>query len=401
MTALATLGLVVMGGLVTSHGVGMAVPDWPTSYGYNMFALPVSMWLTGGVFHEHTHRLWASAVGVLVVALTRWLGGRKACVPLMVVGLTEIVTGMILLRLGADWKGTGHFLSGIGGVVLLGGVVWVKHAPATKPLPALGWLAFGLVQLQGLLGGLRVVLDAQIVTDVRLGTAFGIVHGCLGQAFLVLLCVIALLTSRGWRERYKGRLTESVPANVALGRLFVLGTALIFLQLMIGATMRHQHAGLAIPDFPLAYGKIWPDLSAEAVARYNQQRVEITAANAITPFQVWLQMVHRLMALVVLFGVGFTAWQVRRVGGARPVRLIASAWLGLILVQVALGAWTIWSNKAADIATAHVLVGALSLVTGVVGCIISSRRFTGATVAQGAPSAEGPCTDCAPVTVNS
>ncbi len=401
MTALATLGLVVMGGLVTSHGVGMAVPDWPTSYGYNMFALPVSMWLTGGVFHEHTHRLWASAVGVLVVALTRWLGGRKACVPLMVVGLTEIVTGMILLRLGADWKGTGHFLSGIGGVVLLGGVVWVKHAPAAKPLPALGWLAFGLVQLQGLLGGLRVVLDAQIVTDVRLGTAFGIVHGCLGQAFLVLLCVIALLTSRGWRERYKGRLTESVPANVALGRLFVLGTALIFLQLMIGATMRHQHAGLAIPDFPLAYGKIWPDLSAEAVARYNQQRVEITAANAITPFQVWLQMVHRLMALVVLFGVGFTAWQVRRVGGARPVRLIASAWLGLILVQVALGAWTIWSNKAADIATAHVLVGALSLVTGVVGCIISSRRFTGATVAQGAPSAEGPCTDCAPVTVNS
>ncbi len=401
MTALATLGLVVLGGLVTSHGVGMAVPDWPTSYGYNMFALPVSMWLTGGVFHEHTHRLWASAVGVLVVALTRWLGGRKACVPLMVVGLTEIVTGMILLRLGADWKGTGHFLSGIGGVVLLGGVVWVKHAPAAKPLPALGWLAFGLVQLQGLLGGLRVVLDAQIVTDVRLGTAFGIVHGCLGQAFLVLLCVIALLTSRGWREQYKVRLTDSVPANVALGRLFVLVTALIFLQLMIGATMRHQHAGLAIPDFPLAYGKIWPDLSAEAVARYNQQRVEITAANAITPFQVWLQMVHRLMALVVLFGVGFTAWQVRRVGGARPVRLIASAWLGLILVQVALGAWTIWSNKAADIATAHVLVGALSLVTGVVGCIISSRRFTGATVAQGAPSAEGPCTDCAPVTVNS
>ena len=287
------------------------------------------------------------------------------------------------------------------GVVLLGGVVWVKHAPAAKPLPALGWLAFGLVQLQGLLGGLRVVLDAQIVTDVRLGTAFGIVHGCLGQAFLVLLCVIALLTSRGWREQYKVRLTDSVPANVALGRLFVLVTALIFLQLMIGATMRHQHAGLAIPDFPLAYGKIWPDLSAEAVARYNQQRVEITAANAITPFQVWLQMVHRLMALVVLFGVGFTAWQVRRVGGARPVRLIASAWLGLILVQVALGAWTIWSNKAADIATAHVLVGALSLVTGVVGCIISSRRFTGATVAQGAPSAEGPCTDCAPVTVNS
>ena len=78
LTALATLGLVGVGGLVTSHGVGMSVPDWPTSYGYNMFALPVSVWLTGGVFYEHTHRLWASLVGVLVVALTRWLGGRRA-----------------------------------------------------------------------------------------------------------------------------------------------------------------------------------------------------------------------------------------------------------------------------------------------------------------------------------
>ena len=66
-TVLATLGLVGMGGLVTSHGVGMAVPDWPTSYGYNMFALPISTWLTGGIFHEHTHRLWASEVGILTI----------------------------------------------------------------------------------------------------------------------------------------------------------------------------------------------------------------------------------------------------------------------------------------------------------------------------------------------
>ena len=76
LVALSALGLIAIGGLVTSHGVGMAVPDWPTSFGYNMFALPFSLWLTGGVFHEHTHRQWASIVGVLVVILTRWLGGR-------------------------------------------------------------------------------------------------------------------------------------------------------------------------------------------------------------------------------------------------------------------------------------------------------------------------------------
>jgi heme A synthase len=114
LTALATLGLVGIGGLVTSHGVGMAVPDWPTSYGYNMFALPLSTWLTGGVFHEHTHRLWASFVGVLVVALTRWLGGRRSRLPLVIIGLGEIIVGQVLLRLNPDLKGAGHFLGGIG-----------------------------------------------------------------------------------------------------------------------------------------------------------------------------------------------------------------------------------------------------------------------------------------------
>ena len=397
LTALATLGLVVMGGLVTSHGVGMAVPDWPTSYGYNMFALPVSTWLTGGVFHEHTHRLWASAVGVLVVALTRWLGGRKACLPLILTGLAEIVAGLALLKLGPDWKGTGHFLSGIGGVVLLGGMVWVKNAPAAKPLPMLGWIAFVLVQLQGLLGGLRVVLDSQIVADVRLGTAFGIVHGCLGQAFLVLLGVTALFTSKWWNERKAVR-RDPVGVEPLTARLFLLATVLIFLQLMIGATMRHQHAGLAIPDFPLAYGKIWPDTSAQAVAGYNQQRVEITAANAITPFQIWLQMIHRAMAIGIVAAVCLVLWAARRHNSSLALR-IAMTWLSLILVQVALGAWTIWSNKAADVATAHVLVGALSLVTGVFGCIICFR-FAGATEAQSVSKSTGACAPGTPVTVN-
>lgn len=383
LTALATLGLVGMGGLVTSHGVGMAVPDWPTSYGYNMFALPISTWLTGGIFHEHTHRLWASFVGVLVVALTRWLGGRAACLPLLIIGAVEILLGVSLLQLGADWKGAGHFLAGIGGVVLLGGVVWAKNAPAPGRLPGLGWAAFWLVQVQGLLGGLRVVLDAHVLADVRLGTAFGIFHGCLGQIFLVLTAVIAFLTSKWWQTRSTpvqlGGGEAQGQAGAALGtpvRHWFLGTALlIFLQLMIAATMRHQHAGLAISDFPLAHGQLWPDMSAEAVARYNMQRVEVTAAHPITAFQIGLQMVHRIVALFIVVAVGICF---AKTGVGTPLRRIAGVWLGLILVQVALGAWTIWSNKAADVATAHVVVGALSLVTGALACLISVRRFSGA-----------------------
>src|SRR5215468_7349229 len=92
LTALATLGLIGMGGLVTSNEVGMAVPDWPTSYGYNMFALPIHFW-QGGIFYEHSHRLWASCVGVLVVALTRWLGGHRSRLPLALIGLAEVAVG--------------------------------------------------------------------------------------------------------------------------------------------------------------------------------------------------------------------------------------------------------------------------------------------------------------------
>src|SRR5438045_789940 len=67
-TAEATFPLIFMGGLVTSHGAGMSVPDWPNSYGYNMFTFPPSRWV-GGIFYEHTHRLLGSLVGLFATLL--------------------------------------------------------------------------------------------------------------------------------------------------------------------------------------------------------------------------------------------------------------------------------------------------------------------------------------------
>ena len=191
LTALSTVVLIGIGGLVTSHGVGMAVPDWPTSYGYNMFAFPISQWV-GGIFYEHTHRLVASTVGLLVVGLTRWLGGSRARRTLAWIGAAEVAGGLALVAMGGTLKGTGHFLSGIGGVVLLAALIWARNEPAERPLPQWGWAAFWLVQLQGLLGGLRVVLFQD---------KLGIFHATLAQVFLLLLCTIALLTSRSWQTR--------------------------------------------------------------------------------------------------------------------------------------------------------------------------------------------------------
>src|SRR5258708_4613889 len=105
LTAFATLCLICIGGLVTSHEAGMAVPDWPTSYGYNMFFFPfLKWWRVGNIFYEHSHRLFASGVGLLTTILAIWL--------------------------------------------------WVKEK--RRWLCWLGVIAFFAVVLQGVLGGLRV-----------------------------------------------------------------------------------------------------------------------------------------------------------------------------------------------------------------------------------------------------
>jgi len=194
-------------------------------------------------------------------------------------------------------------------------------------------------------------------------------------------------------ERLKKNLPPNIPSP--LRRWALAATLLIFCQLILGATMRHQHAGLAIRDFPLAYGKWWPATDAVSVARYNAQRTEVTGANPITWFQIELQMAHRLTAVLVLLAVTAGAWTARRADAATA--RLAWAWLGLIVFQAALGAATVLTNKAADVATAHVVAGALSLAIGSLMCMITSLRRAGqsaeSVVSELAPFAAHPATE--------
>jgi cytochrome c oxidase assembly protein subunit 15 len=228
-------------------------------------------------------------------------------------------------------------------------------------------VAFGAVVLQGILGGLRVVLFKDQI---------GIFHATLAQLFFVLLCAMALFISPWWQRKFAIAPLDSTPPtpSARMGTLAWICTAAVLLilgQLILGATMRHQHAGLSIPDFPTAYGKLWPAMDPQSVVLYNQRRIEVMAANPITAFQIGLQMVHRLMALCILGAVAAAAWLAQaRLGFRHPAARLTQLWLGLILVQAALGAFTIWSNKAADVATAHVLVGALSLACGALVSIV-------------------------------
>ena len=172
--ACATFPLLFIGGLVTSKGAGLAVPDWPTTFGYNMFLYPWSK-MVGNIFYEHSHRLVASAVGLLTIALTVafWLRERR------------------------------HWLRWLGVAALL------------------------LVILQGVIGGLRVVL---------LENTLAIFHAACAQAFFALTISLAIFTSADWSVEPQ---EKPIADGGRLGRLCAVTTGLIYVQGIFGAVLRH------------------------------------------------------------------------------------------------------------------------------------------------------------------
>jgi heme a synthase len=276
-TAIATLGLIFAGGLVTSTESGLSVPDWPLSYGRLMPPM------VGGVRYEHGHRMVATTVGILTIILAVWLARREPR-------------------------------------------RWVRR---------LGWIAVAAVVAQGVLGGLTV--------RFLLPTPISVAHACLAQTFFCLTVVLAVVTSPRW-ERGVG----SEPVT----RFAIATASAVFLQLLIGAVMRHNKAGLAIPDFPLSLGRVIP---------------------ALDSFPVAIAFSHRAWAFVVTALVFATIAAAARSG--RPgLRRTALALGAIVLVQIALGASTVLSRRAVAITTAHVATGALLLGTAVALAIGSIAR---------------------------
>ena len=326
LTCVATLLLICSGGMVTSKNVGLAVPDWPTTFGYNMFLFPVSKWV-GGILFEHTHRLMGSLVGFLTIILAAWLWASE------------------------DRQRVRNL-----GVIALAGVI-----------------------LQGILGGLRVTMMKDEI---------GIFHACVAQAFLGLLVFIALVTTNFWRSISNA--IVDFKKFAPLKTLAIVTTIAIYVQLALGATMRHQHRDLAILDFPTANGAWIPDTSPTTLTKINTWR-DARGLSDVTAFQIWLHMAHRFLALIIAIAV--IAFCVRVWRGAprfAALRRLSILWVVLVACQITLGAWIIWSNKAADIATAHVALGAIMLSFGVsVSAIcwrISQRDFGRAR--PGAPHGE-------------
>jgi cytochrome c oxidase assembly protein subunit 15 len=315
-----TVLLILAGSLVTSHDAGLSVPDWPTSYGWNMFTFPPSMWVAN-ILYEHGHRLIASTVGFLTIILAVWL--------------------------------------------------WL-----TEPRRWLRWLgvaALGAVIAQGLLGGLTVIFF--------LPAAISTAHAGLAEIFFCMTVAIALFTSPGWitgygtakavpyekAEPYDPASHDVAPGvdDVTLRRLATTATALIFSQILIGATMRHTGAGLAIPDFPWMFGHVVPDHWSAKIAIHFAHRVGalvVTVAVLAASAYVWSR--HR-----------------ERTELTRPATLI----LVLVATQVTLGAFTVLTGRNVWINSLHVVCGALVLTTSLVLTLRSWRvQFAAESMPAGA-----------------
>jgi heme a synthase len=286
--AACTVLLILAGSLVTSHDAGLSVPDWPTSYGWNMFTFPPSMWVAN-IFYEHGHRLIASSVGFLTIILAVWL--------------------------------------------------WL--AEPRRWLRWLGVAALVAVIAQGILGGLTVLyfLPAPVSTA----------HAGLAEIFFCMTVAIALFTSPRWRAGD----ADATVDDETLRRLATTTTVLIYAQILVGATMRHTGAGLAIPDFPLMFGGLLPDHWNSAIA---------------------VHFAHRVGALVVACAIAGLFLYLRARHRARPELMRpAAGMLALVAVQVTLGALTVLSRRNPWINSLHVVGGALVLSTSLVLTLRSWR----------------------------
>jgi cytochrome c oxidase assembly protein subunit 15 len=315
LTTIATFPLIFMGGLVTSNGAGLAVPDWPNSYGYNMFLFPPRYWV-GGIFYEHTHRLLGTVVGFLSILL---------CI--------------------AAWR--------------------------TEPRRWARWLAISVLPasiIQGTLGGLRVLYKNLVLA---------MIHACAAQAFLCLAATVVVVSSHWWKKTPN----LSGGSNRSLFRTAAITVAIIYLQLIVGATMRHEQAGLAIPDFPLTFGHILPpapsavDDAFRTSAMHNWPDPALSLLAHVTAWQIYLQFAHRVGGVFVTIAVCWLATMIFRSPARKHLSVLAGLLLLLLVTQITLGILSVLLRKPADIASLHVAVGALTLVTTYIIAVRCARLF--------------------------
>jgi len=290
--------LIIAGALVTSNKAGLAVPDWPTSFG-SFYRIPP---MVGGVKYEHGHRMFAEFVGLLTIIFA----------------------------------------------------VWTQQIETRRWMKWMGWIALGMVIIQGVLGGLTVLH--------RLPWYISTMHAIVAQSFFALTALFVLWTSSGW--------TQSLPAQLpvfgSVRKLSIATLVCIYAQLFFGAGFRHAQR---LPD-------------ANGEMRYSG-------------LHFWP---HLVGAVVTFCMVLFTGWRVTKLyKDVKPLRLAGASMKHLAYLQVVLGIIAYYTRLAGRTApqpgaamvtstVLHVAVGAL-LIAAVWIVVVQTHHQLIAPTGQKATSA--------------
>jgi len=297
-TVFATLFLIFAGSLVTSTSSGLAVPDWPLSYG-SLFPPMV-----GGVFYEHGHRMIAATVGFMMLVLAIWLAVKESR-------------------------------------------KWVK---------VLGFLGLGTVICQGLLGGITVLFF--------LPTAISISHAVLAQTFFIITILLAYALSFEWKKRFDNPIEYTDQSWLTRRVLFKYAAAfcvIIYVQLILGALMRHTDSGLAIPDFPKIGGRWIPFFGSDLLDKINSLRFDLLL-DPVQMNQIVIHFCHRMFAFAVVAGTLLLTLKAFRTAHVPRSVLRLAVFIDLIIfLQIIFGVWTVLSVKSPYVASVHVLLGAFLL----------------------------------------
>jgi heme a synthase len=270
----AAAGLLAWGAFVTSIDAGLAVPDWPSSFdSFDPFNPWPNWWEVTPILAEHGHRLMGALVGILALCLAIW-----------------------------TWRSDSRS--------------WMRR---------LAFAALGLVILQGVLGGLRVVW-------VSLDLA--VVHASIAPIYFSLLAALALFVSDTWNQPGDAPRTSAWP-------LGWLATGAVYVQIVLGALLRHPGTG-------------------------------------IDPLLVGLHMGWAFVALIAV------ALHARLLGTSDHLRYLGRALLAIVIIQVTLGFLAYFvlldeqgmlrpSNLQVLINSLHLVTGAALLATNAVGALATRR----------------------------
>lgn len=302
--------LIWVGGLVTTYDAGMAVPDWPNTYNYNMFAYPVRDWFLGpwDLFVEHGHRLLGSLSGLVAIGLV-------------------IVT-------------------------------WAK-----EPRKWVCWMAVGLLILviaQGILGGLRVLLDERTLAKI---------HGCVGPSFFAAVVAFCVVTSRWWNERRKYEKKSDSPSQNLGSRLQkgliqwpVVMLLICFAQLVIGAFLRHIDV-MAPPAVYQALVVAHIFVAVLIVAGTVAQWLGLNNSQYCDVGGLWGSLNTLAILVLVQFGLGLATWVVKY---GWPVWFDNIPFAASFVVTEK----TFWQM---NVITAHVAVGSLILAVWMIHALRFGR----------------------------